>query len=54
MVGSIYILGFPEGVTDYSTIVKHYDLKEMGLAWTEYGDGHRKLSSDIRELLLKS
>ena len=35
-------------------IVKHYDLKEMGLAWTEYGDGHRKLSSDIRELLLKS
>ncbi len=54
MADSIYILGFPEGVTDYSTIVKHYDLKEMGLAWTEYGDGHRKLSSDIRELLLKS
>ena len=54
MADSIYIVGFPEGVTDYSTIVKHYDLKAMGLAWTEYGDGHRQLCADIRELLLKS
>lgn len=54
LADSIYIVGNPEGVTDYSTIVKHYDLKEMGLAWTEYGDGHRKVASDIRELLLKS
>ena len=54
MADSIYIIGFPEGVTDYSTIVKHYDLKAMGLAWTEYGDGHRQLCADIRELLLKS
>lgn len=54
LADSIYIVGFPEGVTDYSTIVKHYDLKEMGLAWTEYGDGHRALVADIKELLLKS
>lgn len=54
MADSIYIIGFPEGITDYSTIVKHYDLKAMGLAWTEYGDGHRQLCVDIRELLLKS
>ncbi len=54
MADSIYILGFPEGTTEYSTIVKHYDLKAMGLAWTEYGDGHRQLCSDIRETLLKS
>lgn len=54
MADSIYIVGFPEGVTDYSTIVKHYDLKAMGLAWTEYGDGHRQLVADIRELLLRS
>ncbi len=54
MADSIYILGFPEGVTDYSTIVKHYDLKAMGLAWTEYGDSHRQLYNDIKELLLRS
>lgn len=54
LADSIYIVGFPEGVTDYSTIVGHYDLKEIGLAWEPYGDGHRKLVSDIKELLLKS
>lgn len=54
LADSIYIIGFPEGVTEYSTIVKNYDLKAMGLAWTEYGDSHRKLCSDIKELLLKS
>ncbi len=54
MADSIYIIGFPEGVTDYSTIVKHYDLKAMGLAWTEYGEGHRQLCADIKELLLRS
>lgn len=54
LADSIYIVGFPEGVTDYSTIVGHYDLKKMGLAWEEYGDGHRALVSDIKELLMKS
>lgn len=54
LADSIYVVGFPEGVTDYSTILKHYDMKQMGLAWTEYGNGHRKVVSDIKELLLKS
>lgn len=54
LADSIYIIGFPEGTTEYSTVVKHFDLKEMGLAWTEYGDKHRKLVGDIKELLLKS
>lgn len=54
MADSIYIVGFPEGTTEYSTIVKHYDLKAMGLAWTEYGEGHRQLCADIKELLLRS
>lgn len=54
LADSIYIVGFPEGVTDYSTIVAHYDLKKMGLAWEEYGNGHRALVSEIKELLLKS
>lgn len=54
LADSIYVVGFPEGVTDYSTILKHYDMKQMGLAWTEYGNGHRKVVSEIKELLLKS
>ena len=54
MADSIYILGFPEGVTDYSTIVGHFDLKQLGLAWTEYGDGHRQVFNQIKELLLRS
>lgn len=54
LADSIYIIGFPEGVTDYSTIVKHYDLKAMGIAWQEFGPAHFQLVNDIKELLLKS
>jgi len=54
LADSIYIIGFPEGVTNYSTVVKHYDLKAMGLAWTEYSDNHRAVYNDIKDLLLKS
>ena len=54
LADSIYIIGFPEGTTDYSTVVKHYDLKAMGLAWTEYNDSHRAVYNDIRDLLLRS
>ena len=54
LADSIYIIGFPEGVTEYSTVVKHYDLKKMGLAWEPYGNGHRTLVAEIKELLLKS
>ncbi len=32
LADSIYIIGNPEGVTDYSTILKHYDLKKMGFS----------------------
>lgn len=54
LADSIYVIGHPEGVADYSTILKHFDLKEMGLAWTPYGDGHRAVTAEIKELLLKS
>jgi polar amino acid transport system ATP-binding protein len=51
---SIYVLGFPEGITDYSTIVGHFDLKALGLAWSEFGPAHHQLVGDIKELLLRS
>lgn len=53
LADSIYIIGYPEGET-VSTVVKHYDLKAMGLAWEPYGNGHRKVVTEIKELLLKS
>ena len=54
LADSIYVIGHPEGICEYSTVLKHYDLKKMGLAWTSYGDGHRAVVADIKELLLKS
>jgi len=54
MADSIYVIGFPEGEKEYSTIVKHFDLKAMGLAWTEYGDGHRQVYKEIYDLELRS
>jgi len=54
LADSIYLIGHPEGVTDYSTIIKHFDLKQMGLAWTPYGDAHRSVYNEIREIILKS
>lgn len=51
---SIYVIGHPQGVTDYSTIVKHYDLKKIGLAWTPYGTEHEQLVSDIKQVLLET
>ena len=53
LADSIYIIGYPEGET-VSTVVKHYDLKAMGLAWEAYGNGHRQVVTEIKELLLKS
>ncbi len=54
LADSIYIIGHPEGVTDYSTIVKHYDLKQMGLAWLDYGEGHRQLVEEIKNIVVNS
>jgi polar amino acid transport system ATP-binding protein len=54
LADSIYVIGFPEGSSDYSTVLKHFDLKEMGFAWQSYGDEHRQLFQEIKELLLKS
>jgi polar amino acid transport system ATP-binding protein len=54
LADSIYVIGYPEGVTDYSTIVKHYDLKAMGLAWSEIGDAHHQFVKELKDLLLKS
>lgn len=54
LADSIYVIGHPEETKEYSTIVKHYDLKTMGLAWQPFGNGHVNLVNEIKTTLLKS
>lgn len=47
---SIYVIGYPtiDGVKQtYGTIVSHYDLRELQLAWKEYGPEHDQLCKEI-------
>lgn len=54
LADSIYVIGHPEGVSDYSTIIGRFDLKEMGIAWEGHEEEKRSLGVKIKELLLKS
>lgn len=54
MADSIYVIGYENDNTDYSTIVKHYDLKELGLAWKELGLEHYNLIKEIKEKIINS
>ena len=57
LADSIYVVGYPtiDGVKqNYATIVKHYDLKAMGIAWTEFGQEHTKLITDIDATMMAS
>ena len=54
LADSIYVVGYPEGTTDYATIVKHFDLKAMGLAWLPFGQRHLELVRQIDEVMMNS
>lgn len=54
LADSIYIVGHPSPDADFSTIVKHYDLKQMGLAWKEFGQGHLDLIKEIDKVMMNS
>ncbi|WP_309640580.1 ATP-binding cassette domain-containing protein [Flavobacterium sp.] len=46
----IYVIGYPTingKKQNYGTVVAHYDLREMELAWKDYCDDHAKLSKEI-------
>ena len=54
---TIYVIGYPTvsgKIQDYGTVVANYDLREMGLAWKEYGEDHRKLYKDIVHQMMVS
>lgn len=54
LADSIYIVGYPDGKKEFSTIVKHYDLKQLGLAWQKFGPSHLELVERIEADLLNS
>lgn len=54
LADSIYVIGFPDEKREFSTIVNHYDLKKLGLAWQKLGTGHLDLIEKIEADLMKS
>lgn len=52
MADVVYFIGQPEGET-YSTLIKKFDLKQLGLAWTNYSQGHQQVVDEIKELMNK-
>lgn len=54
---AIYVIGHPTiagEMQTYGTIVAKYDLREMGLAWKEYEEGHAKLYKEIVQEMMIS
>lgn len=54
LADSIYIVGRPSPDSEYSTVLKNYDLKAMGLAWKEFGAQHLDLVNQIKTDLINS
>lgn len=54
MADSIYVIGHEKPDDESSTIIKHYDLKALGLAWSEYGPKHDELRKEIRTVIENS
>lgn len=53
----IYIIGYPtiNGIKqNYGTIVGKFDLRELGLAWKEFGNDHLQLSKQIINQMMLS
>ncbi|MCC6726060.1 MAG: ABC transporter ATP-binding protein [Saprospiraceae bacterium] len=59
LADSIYVVGHPRlssgELAAHGTILKHFDLKEMGLAWsTEFNGEHQALAKEIKTAMLAS
>lgn len=58
LADSIYVVGFPTNEKgekeDYATIVEHFDLKALGLAWTEFGPKHLEMIDRVDAAMMAS
>ena len=56
LADSIYVIGYPEvdGIKkSYGTIVKHFDMKELELAWKDFGMGHLEVVKQVKAVMLQ-
>ncbi|MBU2997609.1 ATP-binding cassette domain-containing protein [Cellulophaga baltica] len=57
LADSIYVIGYPEidgKKMPYGSIVKHIDMKALGIAWKEFGLEHLDIVKQIKEVMLQS
>jgi len=57
LADSIYVIGYPtiDGKkADYGTLVKHIDMKELELAWKDFGLDHIEVVKQIKAAMLAS
>ena len=57
LADSIYVIGYPtvDGkLGNYGTLVKHIDMKEIGLAWKEFGAEHLDVVKQIKAAMMGS
>lgn len=59
LADSIYIIGYPPGEKEQAvhagTILQHFDLKKMGLAWQEsFTSQHQECVQMIKEIMLRA
>jgi len=55
LADSIYVIGYPEvdgKKMPYGSVVKHFDMKELQLAWKEFGVGHLEVVKQIKSVML--
>lgn len=54
LADSIYVVGFPSADSKTATIVKHFDLKQLGLAWQDFDSRHLDVVKQIDEVMMNS
>jgi len=57
LADSIYVIGYPTingKKMEYGTIVKHFDMKALDLAWKDFGLDHLEVVKQIKNIMLES
>jgi ABC-type nitrate/sulfonate/bicarbonate transport system ATPase subunit len=55
LADSLYIIGYPSKEKQVGTLLKHFDLKKLGLAWHDSLTAeHLKVVNEVKEIMLNS
>lgn len=53
MADCVYFIGQPTEDAEYSTIIKKFDLKALGVSWTPFSEKHISVINEIKTLMQK-